>query len=308
MTTLKSYSSDQGGLAHKVRDAVHLLRAANGDIQARVAQMLSDVHRVERLALERFGVEFEGQRMLDVGPGQQLAQLTYFSARNDVVGIDLDVIPRGFDARAYVQVAQTNGGYRLVKTVARKGLLVDMRYRRELARALGRRSLPSPRVLQMDAAQMSFPASTFDVVYAFAVFQHLPDPAAVLDEMARVLRPAGLLYLDFILYTSPAGSHDVRVLGGNREALPPWVHLRPATRGSVRPNAYLNRLRLPEWRRLFDASIPGADVLLDQPDADKLRAEAVASRSSGELNEYSLEELLTTKVSVLWTKPPSSLR
>ena len=38
-----------------------------------------------------------------------------------------------------------------------------------------------------------FPADSFDVICMFHVFDHLPDPSAVLDECLRLLRPGGLL-------------------------------------------------------------------------------------------------------------------
>lgn len=44
-----------------------------------------------------------------------------------------------------------------------------------------------------DAYQLDFPSSAFDVVHAHQVLQHLTDPVAALREMARVVRPGGLV-------------------------------------------------------------------------------------------------------------------
>src|SRR5262249_29702228 len=151
-----------------------------------------------------------GLQVLDVGAGQMALQASYFALRNDVVGIDLDVIARGFAPGDYVRMARHNGLRRTVKTLGRKTLLVDARYRRELARQRGVAALPAPSILTMDASAMSFGDESFDFVYALAIFQHLECPSDVLTEMRRVLRPGGVLYFDFMLYTGPQESHDVR--------------------------------------------------------------------------------------------------
>jgi SAM-dependent methyltransferase len=40
------------------------------------------------------------------------------------------------------------------------------------------------------------PASTFDLVTLYSVLHHIPDYLAIVDEIARVLRPGGLVYFD----------------------------------------------------------------------------------------------------------------
>jgi phosphatidylethanolamine/phosphatidyl-N-methylethanolamine N-methyltransferase len=47
----------------------------------------------------------------------------------------------------------------------------------------------------MDAANLSFPDASFDVVVAQYVVTTVPDPEATLDEFARVLRPGGEIVL-----------------------------------------------------------------------------------------------------------------
>jgi phosphatidylethanolamine/phosphatidyl-N-methylethanolamine N-methyltransferase len=47
----------------------------------------------------------------------------------------------------------------------------------------------------MDAARLAFPDASFDVVVAQYVVNTVPDPEAVLDEIARVLKPGGEIVL-----------------------------------------------------------------------------------------------------------------
>jgi SAM-dependent methyltransferase len=49
-----------------------------------------------------------------------------------------------------------------------------------------------------DARALPFPASAFDVVISGGLLEHFRDPAPILAEMARVLRPGGLFYADIV--------------------------------------------------------------------------------------------------------------
>ncbi|MDQ2921396.1 MAG: class I SAM-dependent methyltransferase, partial [Acidobacteriota bacterium] len=67
-----------------------------------------------------------------------------------------------------------------------------------------------------------YPENYFDVVTASEVLEHVPDPQVVLHEIARVLRPGGLLWA-----TTPHGRGvSVRVLGLKWSVVSPPEHLQ----------------------------------------------------------------------------------
>ena len=62
----------------------------------------------------------------------------------------------------------------------------------------------------MDVSRMTFPDSSFDFVFSYSVFHHLPNPAQAFREVARVLRAGGVAYISFQLFTSATGCLDPR--------------------------------------------------------------------------------------------------
>jgi ubiquinone/menaquinone biosynthesis C-methylase UbiE len=46
-----------------------------------------------------------------------------------------------------------------------------------------------------DAKRLPFPDSSFDAVISNSIVHHIPEPATVLAEMARVVRPAGAIFV-----------------------------------------------------------------------------------------------------------------
>ncbi len=60
-----------------------------------------------------------------------------------------------------------------------------------------------------DAAQMPFPANSFDVLVAADTFEHITFLEKALRECVRVLRPNGRLYVYFPPFYAPWGAHMV---------------------------------------------------------------------------------------------------
>ncbi len=300
---MKSYTASARGPGEFAREIVHLVRAHSRDAGAEMRALAARLSEVEELVQSSYGTTLEGLRMLDVGAGQRMLEMKYFSVKNTVVGIDRDVIVEGIDPRAYLRLLMRQGVNRTAKTIGRKSLGIDRRQTRELAKVLRVRRFPKLTVRQMDAAKMTFESDSFDFVYSFAVFQHLENPHAVVEEMRRVVKPGGVFYADFILYTGRTGAHDLRLMGGRTAEIPLWAHLRPDKSQEVRQTAYLNRLRLPEWRSMFDERLPGCELVLKAPEREWLEPEALKLQAEGELQDYGLEELLTAKVMVVWQKP-----
>src|SRR5690606_6245713 len=63
---------------------------------------------------------------------------------------------------------------------------------------------------------------SFDVTYSSNVLEHVSDPWRMADEMVRVTRPGGLVFLSYTLWWGPWGGHETapwHYLGGRRAAL-----------------------------------------------------------------------------------------
>jgi len=245
----------------------------------------------------------QGLDVLEIGPGQFLAHMKCFAIRNRVVGIDSDVIVQGLNPMGYFRMLRINGTRRTIKTVGRKLMGVDRRYAAELSRQLKSRKEPRLKVYQMDAGNLSFSDQSFDFVYARSVLQHLPSPGDAIDEMVRILKPGGAVYLSLHLYSSPNGCLDPRRFTERRNEIEGWPHLRPHLDHTVRSNAWLNRLRLEEWKTLFSARMPEVEFILNGPNDPSLESQARTLQQQGELSDYTLEELLTSELLALWKKP-----
>lgn len=62
---------------------------------------------------------------------------------------------------------------------------------------LGAAQREGERVAQASVTALPFPDASFDVAYSFKVLAHVPDIRLALREMARVVRPGGVLVVEF---------------------------------------------------------------------------------------------------------------
>ncbi|WP_159943157.1 MULTISPECIES: bifunctional 2-polyprenyl-6-hydroxyphenol methylase/3-demethylubiquinol 3-O-methyltransferase UbiG [unclassified Nocardiopsis] len=75
--------------------------------------------------------------------------------------------------------------------------------------------------IQGSALELPLRSGAVDVCFSSNVLEHVPDRARMADEMVRVTRPGGLVYLSYTLWLSPWGGHETspwHYLGGSYAA------------------------------------------------------------------------------------------
>lgn len=93
------------------------------------------------------------------------------------------------------------------------------RDRSELVKGAG--ASPPVGVVMADGVALPFPDASFDLCFCSNVLEHVARPFAVLDELVRTVRPAGVVFVAFTNWLSPWGGHETspwHYLGGARAA------------------------------------------------------------------------------------------
>ena len=82
-------------------------------------------------------------------------------------------------------------------------------------------ALPQDSSVLGDAQALPIRTGSVDVVFSSNVLEHVPRPEAMAEEMVRVARPGGLVFLSYTLWLSPWGGHETspwHFLGGAKAA------------------------------------------------------------------------------------------
>ncbi len=116
-----------------------------------------------------------------------------------------------------------------------------------------------------DGQALPLRSSVADVVHSSNVLEHVRDPRRLIDEMVRVLRPGGLVYLSFTPWWSPWGGHETspwHFLGGRRAA--ERYHRRTGQEAKNLYGRNLFELHLPTVRRWL-RSEPRVETVWEGP-------------------------------------------
>ena len=92
---------------------------------------------------------------------------------------------------------------------------------------------------------MPFPNNTFDFAACLGVAHHTPDPAQVVAELSRVLKPGGLLYLGIYCFASSIFEGLVRMLRFFGQRIPVQAMYPLAARSRFTNNFILDHMYVP---------------------------------------------------------------
>jgi len=121
--------------------------------------------------------------------------LHFWSGRAYEHEAEVIAIRRLLSGRRFAEAADIGGGYGRLSVVlsefADKVTLVDSSSQQLALAADFLADHPGVEKRLMDAASLAFPDASVDLVAMVRVLHHLPDPAAELAEVRRILRPGG---------------------------------------------------------------------------------------------------------------------
>ena len=201
----------------RLREDTRLLRTYLRREPDDFAWIFHDLDHWEDVTKRWGGKPFSRSRVFEIGFGARPYRLLAMHALGaDVYGVDAEAPLLTGSIAEYRKVLRTNGWERLVKTMVRH-LLFDRRERAAFQHALHRHGLtpqvPEPRRFLIGDAAECEPPGRFDVIYSFAVFEHIERPSLgrLVPRMADWLSPKGLALIIPDVFT---GLHGVTCSNG----------------------------------------------------------------------------------------------
>ena len=133
------------------------------------------------------------------------------------------------------------------------GIDLSDRFRDAGTRLAAERGVSSVYFAQADGAALPFASGAFDVVLSHAVIEHVTRPLAYLQELRRVTRPGGRVFLQTAPHLSPHGSHLPRL------RVPVPLYLLVGRRAAFALSRWLAR----KWPAALDVPPSGSSFLTD---------------------------------------------
>jgi len=160
-------------------------------------------------------------------------------------------------------------------------------------------SMSDGMLVRGDVTNLPFSDSYFDLVTSVAAFEHFGDVPKVVSEVARVLRPSGLVWASMHLFTSLSGGHNLSATQIPVLSLPPdiepWDHLR--RRGLPM------RTPLNEWRRdQYLETFAGHFTLVKHYCARREGEHLLTPKIQAELATFSFDELTSRSYVIVGRK------
>ena len=284
-------------LSERLREDTRLLHAYLRRKPDDFAWVFHYLDHSEQVTKRWGGKPFSRSRVFEIGFGARPYRLLAMQALGaDVYGVDAETPLLTGSIAEYRKILRTNGWERLVKTIVRH-VLFDRRERAAFERALLRHGLTPPvpeprRFLIGDAAECE-PPGRFDVIYSFAVFEHIERSSLerLMQRAADWLNPKGLALIIPDVFTGLHGGHllewDADTLDFAIERRSePWEHLRQRR---YHANTTLNEMTRSEYEALFSTHFDILEVI----DPPRGRAEAfLTPEIRAELSDYTDEDLL----------------
>ncbi len=240
---------------------------------------------------DTFGVELTGKKILEIGCGQLYPQAHALAQKNEVHGIDLDIVLYNWSPILIAKLLLNNGIKRTLKTTIRK-FMFDGKYKSKLSERYGSSLIKNPQFYRMNGEDLKFDDDSFDFIFSVTVFEHIEDVDKCVSEIKRVLKPNGIFSIDINLFTGITGGHNLYGKHPAETHIPPWDHLRQELYPT---NVYLNKLRLDDYKRIFRKYFSEVQFVENESAHFK---DLLTDEIRRELSDYSEHELLLDLVTV----------
>jgi SAM-dependent methyltransferase len=296
MSTQTAYSNARGKDFVSQIAALARYKQRGAETMARVKA--ASFQRIHRAVVPHLGGTARGLRVVEVGSGQWMANAKLFAALGaEVLAVDPELPPHSITG--YGRYARALGIQRAGKTLAGEVLLRKV-FDETLAFEAGvpLKDRPFER-WPHGAEHVPWADAAADLAISDNVFEHLPDVTAVADELARVVRPGGLVCITIHPFTAFSGGHHPATIAHGGEpftpTIPAWDHLRERRHPS---GVYLNELRVGDFKAILTSRF------------ETLRWEQwregeawLTPEIEAELGGYTRDELLTGKIFFVGRRP-----